>query len=254
MTSPTPRRLAGLAGVAAALAVCFVGHRAPAKPYESGIVWDEPKKVTTDNGPPSDAVVLFDGKTLDAFDGGDKSTVDADGAFTVKGVLTSKKAFGDVQLHLEFATPKEVKGDGQGRGNNGVGFMGGKYEVQVLDSWENATYFDGMCASVYKQKPPDVNVSRKPGEWQTYDIVFRAPRFKDGKLERPAFVTMLWNGVLVHDHLELIGDTPYDREPSYKPHPDKLPLVLMYHGNPVRFRNIWMRELTDLVGKKPAAK
>ncbi len=216
---------------------------AQVKVYESGIVWEEPKKVTpgTDGSPPSDAIVLFDGKNMDAWVGGEKWLVQY--AATAKSVVTTKQAFGDCQLHLEFATPKEVRGKGQGRGNNGVGFMGARYEVQILDSWENPTYLDGMCAALYKQRPPLVNASRKPGEWQTYDIVFEAPRFKDGKLARPAHVTVLHNGVLVQNHVELQGDTPYDRPPAYKPHAEKLPLVLMYHGNPVQFRNIWIREL-----------
>src|SRR5262249_36597871 len=138
-----------------------------------------------------------------------------------------------------------------GRGNNGIGLMGARYEVQVLDSFNNKTYFDGQCAAIYKQRPPLVNASRGPGEWQTYDIVFLAPRFKDNKLERPGYVTVIHNGILVQNHVELKGDTPYDRAPAYTPHPDKLPLVLMYHGNPVRFRNIWVREIVDLGRKDP---
>jgi hypothetical protein len=111
-----------------------------------------------------------------------------------------------------------------------------------------------MCAAIYKQRPPMVNASRPPGEWQTYDIVFEAPRFQDGKLARPAYVTVIHNGVLVHNHFELLGDTPYDRPPSYKPHAEKLPLVLMYHGDPVQFRNIWIREFKELEGKGPDKK
>ncbi len=228
---------------------------AQVQPYESGIVWQEPKVVTpgTAGGPPSDAVVLFDGKSMDAWTGGDKWTLE-NGEGIAKSAVTTRQAFGDCQLHLEFATPAEVRGSGQGRGNNGVGFMGARYEVQVLDSFENRTYFDGMCAALYKQRPPQVNASRKPGEWQTYDIVFEAPRFKDGKLDRPAFVTVLHNGVLVQNHVELLGDTPYDRAPRYTPHAEKLPLVLMYHGDPVRFRNIWIREIKEPEGKKPEKK
>jgi hypothetical protein len=225
------------------------------KPYESGIVWEEPKLVTPgDHGqPPSDAVVLFDGKNMDAWNGGSKWVI-ADGAATASSAVSSKRAFGDCQLHLEFAAPREVRGKGQGRGNNGVGLMGARYEVQVLDSWDNPTYLDGMCAAVYKQRPPLVNASRKPGEWQTYDIVFEAPRFREGKLTRPAYVTVLHNGVLVHNHVEILGETAYDRPPRYRPHPEKLPLVLMYHGDPVRFRNIWVREIKELQGKRPENK
>jgi hypothetical protein len=223
------------------------------KEYNSGIIWPEPKVVTpgTSGGPPSDAVVLFDGKSMDAWKGADKWEL-ADGAATARTVAETKQAFGDCQLHLEFASPKEVKGSGQGRGNNGVGFMGARYEVQVLDSWKNKTYFDGMCAAIYKQKPPLVNASRKPGAWQTYDIVFEAPRFAaDGKLARPAYVTVLHNGMLVQNHVELLGATSWDMAPKYTAHEPKLPLVLMYHGDPVRFRNIWIREIKELEGKRP---
>jgi hypothetical protein len=214
-------------------------------PYESGIKWEEPKVVTpgADGAPPSDAIVLFDGKDMKAWDGGDKWAL-KDGYGIAASAVSTKQPFGDCQLHVEWASPPEVKGSGQGRGNNGIGFMGAKYEVQVLDSYKNPTYFDGMCAALYKQRPPLVNACRKPGEWQTYDIVFEAPRFKDGKLEKPAVVTVLQNGILVQNHVELLGDTPYDRAPAYKPHAEKLPLVLMYHGDPVRFRNIWVREIT----------
>lgn len=221
-------------------------------PYESGIVWPEPKMVApgTNGGPPSDAIVLFDGKSLDAWKGGEKWIIE-DGVGVAKSFVTTKQPFGDCQLHVEFATPKEVKGNGQGRGNNGIGFMESRYEIQVLDSWENKTYFDGQCAALYKQRPPMVNASRPPGEWQTYDIIFEAPRFKDGKLARPGYVTVLHNGVLVQNHVEIQGNTAFDKSPSYTPHAEKLPLVLMYHGNPVRFRNIWIREIKELDGKKP---
>jgi hypothetical protein len=257
------RRLLPSLAAAVPLALCLhlwlaaprATDAAPVQPYESGIVWQEPKVVTpgTAGGPPSDAVVLFDGKNMDAWTGGE-SWVTEDGAATARSAVTTKQAFGDCQLHLEFATPREVKGKGQGRGNNGVGLMGARYEIQVLDSYDNPTYLDGMCASIYKQRPPLVNASRKPGEWQTYDIVFEAPRFKDGKLARPAYVTVLHNGILVQNHVELLGDTPYDRPPAYTPHPERLPLVLMYHGDPVRFRNIWVREVKELEGKKAAKK
>jgi acetyl esterase/lipase len=223
--------------------------------YESGIVWEEPKLVTpgVNGSAPSDAIVLFDGKSMDAWTGGAKWKIE-DGAGIASSMVSTKQPFGDCQLHVEFATPQEVKGNGQGRGNNGIGFMGARYEVQVLDSWENPTYLDGMCAALYKQRPPMVNASKKPDEWQSYDIVFEAPRFKDGKLTRPAYATVLHNGVLVQNHVEIQGDTAYDRPPSYTPHAAKLPLVLMYHGNPVRFRNIWIREIRELEGKQPTSK
>ena len=246
-----------LLGVAVGVAVAVVGGRSLGQRYLSGIIWPEPPVVTPgeNGGPPSDAVVLFDGKNFDAWEGARGWKVDPDGGFTVKGLLRTKQKFGDIQLHLEFAEPKEVRGRGQGRGNNGVGLMGARYEIQVLDSYDNKTYPEGQCASVYNQRPPMVNASRKPGEWQSYDIVFTAPRFgPDGKVQRPAYVTVLHNGVLVQNHVELQGDTPYDRPPRYTPHAEKLPLVLMYHGDPVRFRNIWAREIKELKGTRPAKK
>jgi hypothetical protein len=241
-----------LLGAALVLAVVGVGGPVPGQRYLSGIIWPEPAVVTPGEGggPPGDAVVLFDSKNFDAWDGPKGWKVDPDGAFTVKGALRTKQAFGDCQLHLEFASPKEVKGSGQGRGNNGVGFMGARYEIQVLDSYRNKTYPEGQCASVYNQRPPLVNVSRKPGEWQTFDIAFTAPRFdKGGKLARPAYVTVLHNGVLVQNHVEVLGSTHFDRPAAYARHADRLPLVLMYHGDPVRFRNIWIREIKELEGK-----
>jgi hypothetical protein len=239
-------------GVVFLLALVVLGGRVLGQRYLSGIIWPEPVVVTPGegSGPPSDAIVLFDGKNFDAWDGAKDWKVDPDGGFTVKGNVQTRQGFGDCQLHLEFASPKEVKGTGQGRGNNGVGLMGARYEIQVLDSYDNKTYPEGSCASVYNQKPPMVNASRKPGEWQTYDIVFTAPRFDgDGKVIRPAYVTVLHNGVLVQNHSEVLGNTFYDRPPAYTKHPDKQPLVLMYHGDPVRFRNIWIREIKEPEGK-----
>lgn len=234
------------------LAALIAGTALGQRRYLSGIVWPEPTVITPGEGggPPSDAIVLFDGKGFDAWEGAKGLKPDADGGFTAKGVLRTKQGFGDCQLHLEFATPKEVKGNGQGRGNNGVGFMGARYEIQVLDSYNNKTYPEGQCAAVYNQRPPMVNASRKPGEWQTYDIVFTAPRFDEaGKVLKPAYATVIHNGVVVQNHTELVGSTLYDKPNTYSKHPDKLPLVLMYHGDPVRFRNIWVREVKELVGK-----
>jgi hypothetical protein len=222
--------------------------------FDDGIVWPEPKVVTpgnVDSAPPSDAIVLLGGKNLDAWKGAEKWKIDPDGAATAVSLIQTKQPFGDCQLHLEFATPKEVKGSGQGRGNNGVGLMGGKYEIQILDSYQNPTYFVGQAAAVYNQRPPLVNASRKPGEWQTYDIVFEAPRFDaGGKLQKPAFVTVFHNGILVQNHTEIKGSTYYDQPNAYTAHAEKLPLQLLYHGNPVRFRNIWIREIAELEGKK----
>ena len=237
--------------------ILIVASMAVADRYISGVVWPEPPVITPgeNNGPPSDAVVLFDGKNLDAWNNVGQTTIDADGGFTVKSAVETKQAFGDCQLHVEFAEPNPPKGRDQGRGNNGIGLMNAQYEIQVLDSYENKTYFEGQCASVYNQRPPMVNASRKPGEWQSYDIAFTAPRFDaDGKVVKPAFVTVFHNGVLVQNHTEIQGNTFYDQPPKYTKHPDKLPLVLMYHGDPVRFRNIWIREIKELEPKQGGKK
>ena len=224
--------------------------------YKSGIIWPEPPKVTPgpEWAPPSDAVILFDGQDMSQWEGGENWEIVDGHAVARKNNITSKQAFGDCQLHLEFATPAEVSGSGQGRGNSGVYLMG-LYEVQILDSYNNETYFDGQCGAIYKQQPPMVNASRKPGEWQTYDIVFEAPEFDDaGKVTKPAYVTVLHNGVLIHNHYELQGVTSFTEAASYSQHADKLPITLQFHGNPVRFRNIWVREnLRPLEGKMPEA-
>ncbi len=257
------KRQSILAVAALALATLCSGAAVHAEEYLTGIQWAEPKVIDPGppGGPPSDAVVLFDGTDLSHWNGAEEWTVE-DGAMTAgPGAISSKDVFGDCQVHVEWASAEEVKGDGQGRSNSGV-FLMGKYEVQVLDSFENETYFDGQCGAIYKQHPPLVNACRKPGEWQTYDIIWKAPRFDDeGELTSPATITVLHNGVLIQNHFELLGDTPYNRPPAYKAHPDKGPIGLQYHGNPVRFRNIWVREVKELeservhepkiVGKKP---
>jgi hypothetical protein len=213
--------------------------------YLSGKVWPEPPIVDPGppGGPPADAIVLFGGQDLSAWDGADNWLIE-DGVATVHGGgITTRQGFGSCQLHLEWASPVEVSGSGQGRGNSGV-YLQGKYEVQILDSYDNVTYFDGQAGSIYKQSPPLVNVCRKPGEWQTYDIIFTAPKFKfDGTLESPAYMTVLHNGVLIQNHFELEGATAWDSAPAYAAHEDKLPIHIQDHGNPVRFRNIWIREL-----------
>jgi hypothetical protein len=239
---------------AAILGVAMLTTFAVGQRFISGNVWPEPKVITPgeNNSAPSDAIVLFDGKNFDAWTGGDKHKIDEDGGFTARGGLQTKQSFGDCQLHLEWAAPKEVKSSDQGRGNNGIGLMGGRYEIQVLDNFNNKTYFEGMAGSVYNQRPPMVNACRKPGEWQTYDILFTAPRFgEDGKVTKPAYVTVLHNGVVVQNHTEILGSTFYDRKNVYEKHGDKGPLVLMYHGDPVRFRNIWIREMKEM---EPVAK
>lgn len=221
--------------------------------FKSGIVW--PKPPVVDPGPvgvhPSDALVLFDGTDLSQWEGGDKWLIQEGYAECRGGGIRTKESFGDCQLHIEWAAPAEVKGSGQGRGNSGVYFMD-RYEIQILDSYENETYYDGQAGALYKQMPPLVNASRKPGEWQTYDILFEAPRFDgDGKLERPGYVTVLHNGVVIQNHTEIQGSTAWDRPPQYEPHPPKAPISLQDHGNPVRFRNIWIREIGTMEGKQP---
>jgi len=201
--------------------------------------------------PPSDAIVLFDGTSLanwrsaDSTHGPAKWKV-ADGYMEVvagTGSIETARGFGDAQLHIEWRAPTPAKGEGQERGNSGV-FLMGRYEVQVLDSYQNVTYPDGQASAIYGQYPPLVNASRPPGEWQTYDIVFHAPRFgADGALVSPARMTVLHNNVLVHDNVILTGPTGHHVRPPYAVHPDELPISLQDHGNPVRYRNIWIRPL-----------
>jgi hypothetical protein len=207
----------------------------------------------TAGAPPADAIVLFDGRDLSKFAHNRKGQiVDAewpvrDGYFETgagRGSIVTRESFGDVQLHLEFATPADAAGFSQGRGNSGVILMG-RYEIQVLDSFNNTTYADGMAASIYGEHPPAVNVARKPGEWQTYDIIFEAPIFKGTTLVRPAYFTVFWNGVLVHHRRAVMGSTSATMQPhSYTPHEPELPLTLQDHSNPVRYRNVWVRRLS----------
>lgn len=199
--------------------------------------------------PPADAVVLFDGKDLSKWSGpkGDAAWKIEGGYMEVapkSGSIQTRDKFADFQLHLEFATPAKVEGNSQGRGNSGVLFNG-IYEVQVLDSYENPTYPDGQCAALYGQSPPLVNASKKPGEWQSYDIVFESPRWDaDGKLAKKAAVTVIHNGVVVHHRKEYQGNTPHQRNGNYdKPHPPEVFIQLQDHSNPMRFRNIWLRKL-----------
>ncbi|MEM7099100.1 MAG: DUF1080 domain-containing protein [Pseudomonadota bacterium] len=198
--------------------------------------------------PPADAVMLFDGESLNAWshlDGSDATWIIEDQAVTVKpgsGNIRTKGVFTDVQLHIEWRTPKTIESESQGRGNSGV-FLMGEYEVQVLDSHNNPTYPNGQAASIYKQHIPLVNASRGPGEWQSYDIIFRAPQFADdGRLRHPATITVLHNGVLVQNHVTLAGPTSYVGAPNYEAH-GPAPLVLQDHSNRVSFRNIWIRNL-----------
>jgi hypothetical protein len=207
---------------------------------------DVEPRVVNAGPPPADAIVLFDGTDLSQWQkraGGEPTWQVKDGVATVAGGdIITKQPFGDCQLHIEWATPAEVKGDGQGRGNSGVIFQE-RYELQVLDSYQNKTYFNGQAGAVYSQHPPLVNVSRKPGEWQSYDVIYHAPRFdEDGKLLKAATITVLQNGVLVQDNAEIKGPTAQNPT-KYQSHPLKVPLDLQDHGNPVRYRNIWIREL-----------
>ncbi len=206
--------------------------------------------------PPSDAIVLFDGKDLSHWmargKGANRDKIIAPGWKVENGYLqvaggtgdlVSKEKFGNAQIHVEWAEPAGVHGAGQGRGNSGVLLMS-RYEIQVLDSYQSPTYADGQASAIYAQWPPLVNASRKPGEWQTYDIFFEAPRFEGEKLAKPAYVTVLHNGLLVHHHQEIIGRMIHRAVGTYAPHEPEEPLGLQDHGDPVRYRNIWVRRLT----------
>ena len=219
---------------------------------ESTEVWEPVPPVITpgDNGnPPSDALVLFDGKDLSqwsAKNGKEAKWMVEKGIMTIQpgsGPIVTKKAFGDCQLHIEFREPEIIIGEGQGRGNSGI-FLQGRYEIQVLDCYKNVTYSNGQTGSMYKQSVPLVNACKKPGEWQTYDVIYMAPRFSEnGRVAIPAYITILHNGVLIQNHVEIWGPTEYIGMAKYKVHGAKEPLELQDHGNPVSYRNIWIREL-----------
>jgi len=225
--------------------------------HESGewrmaIEWPRPKAVDPGPAPekpapiPSDAVVLFGGKDMTAWENGENWPV-TDGVVTVgKERIVSKQPFGDCQVHVEFRMPSPASGKGQGRGNSGI-FLMGKYEIQVLDSFEDGTdgpltYPDGQCGALYKQRPPAVNACRRPGAWQTYDILFTRPRFAaDGSLDKRGRVSVLHNGIAIHSDTVILGETFWHQPPSYQQHADALPLMIQDHGNPVQFRSIWVR-------------
>jgi 3-keto-disaccharide hydrolase len=232
-----------------------------AKPADTEVWEPEPKIVTpgaTCGAPPSDAIILFDGKNLDEWvSAKDKSPAQwivADGVMTVAksaGNIETKRAFKNYQLHVEWRIPENITGSGQARGNSGVflastGPGDAGYELQVLDSYNNKTYVNGQAASIYKQSPPLVNANRKPGEWQTYDVVWTAPTFNpDGSLKTSAYVTVFFNGVLVQNHFELKGETLYIGKPFYKAF-TSAPIKLQAHGDksePISYRNIWVRQL-----------
>jgi len=261
------RRTTRTLAIITSVAVTLLGITAVAAGPQSGAraaemkkwaIHDEarPMPPVVDPGPagpaapvPSDATVLFDGRDLSAWTNAKGAPAGwrvRDGYMeVVKGTGTIKtvRAFGDCQLHVEWASPAPAVGAGQDRGNSGV-FLMDTYEVQVLDSYESKTYADGSAAALYGQYPPLVNASRRPGDWQTYDIVFHAPRFDDhGALQAPARVTVIHNGVLVQDNEELTGPTAHKARPAYKAHAARLPISLQDHSHPVRYRNIWIREL-----------
>jgi hypothetical protein len=256
-------RILALAALVAVTCPLYSQEAPKAKPEDTE-VWEPVPKVVTpganNTAPPSDAIVLFDGKNLDEWvTNRDKSPAKwnvSDGVLTVNkakdsGNIETKKSFKNYQLHLEWKEPANITGSSQGRGNSGVflastGPGDAGYELQVLDSYENKTYVNGMAGSIYKQAIPLANPCRKPGEWQTYDVIWTAPTFnEDGSLKTPAYVTVLFNGVLVENHFELKGETRYIGKPFYKKY-DAAPIKLQAHGDksePISFRNIWIREL-----------
>jgi hypothetical protein len=224
----------------------------PRRPQPAIVTPGTPSTQDTPGKAPSDAVVLFDGKDLSNFK--TSNWLVKDGYVQVKGgQLTSKQEFRDVQVHVEWLASKDIKGSGQKRGNSGV-FLMGKYEVQVLDCYQNQTYPDGMTGSVYGQTPPQVNACRPQETWQSYDIIFTAPEFKDGKLTKPAFFTVLLNGVVVQNHTEVRGPCTWRGLAKYKAHGPTGPLSFQAHGNPMRYRNIWIRPLNPPTQKAPADK
>jgi hypothetical protein len=233
-------------------ALATAQERSPYRAHDSAR--PRPAVISPGSGslPPSDAIVLFDGKDLSNWQSPDGSAPKwklENGRMHPtpnSGPLQTKESFGDVQLHLEWSAPTQGKGKSQGKGNSGVYLMT-KYEVQILDSYENETYADGQAGAIYGQSPPMVNASRPPGEWQTFEIIFRRPRFTDdGSLKQPSIMTVLHNGVLVQDHFHLWGPTNWLKFDAYEQHTDALPISLQDHGDPVGFRNIWLRKLPAL--------
>lgn len=256
--------LAAATLILSALSVPRAAAQAPAGDPKATEQWTPVPPVvapgTAPGAPPSDALILFDGHTLDQWvsvkDGSPARWPVEGGALTVDkaaGNIQTKRQFRNFQLHLEWRVPPGITGEGQARGNSGVflastGEGDSGYELQILDSWNNATYVNGQAASVYKQGPPLVNAMRRPGEWQVYDVVWAAPVFdKDGALQSPAYVSVLHNGVLVQNHFRLSGETVYIGKPFYKPY-SRAAIKLQAHGDPsmpISFRNLWVRELAD---------
>ena len=230
------------------------GHR-----YLPGIKWEQPPAVTPGSkpgAPPSDAIVLFDGQDTSAWKNAQRWKIENGEWIVDRGTISTHQHFGDCQLHLEWSAPNPRKRKGQAAGNSGVFFMyfppkWRGYEVQILDAYQNQTYPDGQAGAIYKQRPPMVNPVRPPGEWNTYDIFWTAPKFTDeGELKSPAYVTVVINGVLVQNHFELEGDTPYNRFPEYQFVDHKGPISLQDHKSPVRYRNIWVREIKPAAGER----
>jgi hypothetical protein len=205
-------------------------------------------RIVTPGAAPSDAIILFDGTDLSSWQSGSGAEAEWEiigDTMRVKprtGNIRTKSCFGDCQLHVEFSCPAEIKGDGQGRGNSGV-FLMGKYEIQVLDGYENPTYADGITASLYGEYPPLVNACSKPGDWNTYDILWTAPRFDGVDLLQPAYLTVIHNGAVVHNHVEVMSPTGHRDVYAYKAHAPTGPLELQDHGDLVSFRNIWCRPI-----------
>ena len=263
------KKLVFALGMAAALAAQTQAPKAPTgytdTPFIPGSKWrvhDEarprPPVITpgtssspeTPGKPPSDAVVLFDGASLAGWrteKGDAKWKVENGYAEVVKGSgnIITREEFGDSQLHVEWRAPSPPKGNSQGRSNSGV-FLFGLYEIQVLDSFDNVTYADGQATGVYGQTPPLVNASRPPGEWQVYDIVFTAPHFKNGSLDVPAYVTVFHNSVVTQNHTAIMGTTNHKIIPGFVEHGPKGPIMLQDHGDPIRYRNIWIRPLGEV--------
>jgi hypothetical protein len=227
----------------------WLGHDRD-RPMATVVVPGTPSTPGQPGTPPSDAIVLFDGKDISpwvAMDGSPTKWIVRDGALECvpgSGYVRTRESFGDCQLHVEWATPTPAHGESQGRGNSGVFFGYDRYEIQVLDSYQSKTYADGAAGAVYGQYPPLVNVTLPPGQWQTYDVIWTAPRFDaDGNLVSKARETVLHNGVLIQNNVELTGPTGWIGRVPYKAHPERTPIAFQDHGHPVRYRNVWVREL-----------